>query len=260
MTRALIAGFVASEAVKPKQIIVSGRTPGRLEGLQKKFGVAITTDNEECVAASHIVFLAVKPQDFTRAAPAIKRRLKPSHILISVMAGILIRDIQRATEAASVVKAMPTLAVSHCKGSTVWSHSPQLAGADREKVHSLLALLGKELRLDDDRMVDLSATISGCSLAYFYLFVDLLIRNGERLGFPLEISTVIAKQALVGAASLMEENHRSLEDRIAEIAPKGGMTEAALSVLTKGLDPVLAEAIDAAAARATALSISQPSN
>ncbi len=108
-----------------------------------------------------------------------------------------------------------------------------------------------EINLSDDKMLDKSATISGCGIAYFYLVLDILIKNAIRLGFPLETASNLSIQTFIGTASLLEDNAKDMTENINQIATKGGMTREALDVLIeKGLEAIFAEAIDKAVQKA----------
>ena len=255
MAAAIVRGLLDSKAIGPSQIIVSGRNQASLNSFKEKFNVTITHDNSESISRSDIVALAVKPQDFSQVVPMLRSNIKQNQIVLSVMAGISIETVQKATSAQKVVRVMPTIAVSHRKGVLVWANSPSLTDDELRKITWLLSLLGKEIHLEDDRNLDVSATISGCGIAYFYFIVDVLIQNGIRLGFSQGTSEMLAKQTFIGTASLLEENGKSIEHRIKEVASKGGMTEQALEVLTrKGLGSIFSEAISAASRKAVELS------
>lgn len=255
MANAIVRGLLDSKTISRDQIIVSGRNQTSLNSFKEKFGAKVTSNNAECITQSDVVMLAVKPQDFPQVVPTLRSNIKPSKIVVSVMAGISIETIQKTTGINKIVRVMPTIAVSRCQGVLVWAKSSSLDVDESERIRSLLALLGKEIHLDNDSLLDLSATISGCGIAYFYFIVDILIQNGLRLGFSKETSEILAKQTLIGAAASLEEGGKSIEERIVEVASKGGMTEQALEVFRKrGLGAIFSEAVDRAVERAIELS------
>ena len=70
--------------------------------------------------------------------------------------------------------------------------------------------------------------------AIFFYFAECLIDAALKLGLDAEISKKLVRQALYGAACLIQD--KSLEEIIVlknDVTSKGGTTEAALKVLNK---------------------------
>ena len=61
MASAIIGGML-DNGYKAGKIWVSAPDDEHLQGLRKRFGISVTTDNRYCAQQSDIVVLAVKPQ------------------------------------------------------------------------------------------------------------------------------------------------------------------------------------------------------
>ena len=61
MGSAMVGGLVNSGFSSPSNIIVSTRTEESAKLIQEKYNVNVTTNNEEVVKNSDVIFLAVKP-------------------------------------------------------------------------------------------------------------------------------------------------------------------------------------------------------
>src|SRR6516225_3975059 len=95
---AIAEGLLKSEFSKPSDITITRRNLGELEALKNK-GVNITSDNAAAIKNSDVVILAVKPFQIKDVLEGFKTELDPQkHILVSVITGIFIEDMQNAVQ------------------------------------------------------------------------------------------------------------------------------------------------------------------
>ena len=87
MAQALIGGWLSKDLIKPEEIFVSNRTPGKLKKMEEQFKVKTCATNEEVVDNSDIVVIAVKPQDFEAAIEPIASAFTNDQVVISLAAG-----------------------------------------------------------------------------------------------------------------------------------------------------------------------------
>lgn len=85
---AVIGGLIKAKLTSPKNIIASRRSDDILAELAKTFGIHTTTDNRKVAKVSDIIVLAVKPMNSREVLTEIKDVVRPSQVIISVMAGI----------------------------------------------------------------------------------------------------------------------------------------------------------------------------
>ena len=90
---AIAEGLIASRFAKPADIIITKRNTATLKPYQQK-GVNVTTSNSDAVKKSGIVILAVKPFQVQEVIEGIRKELTSSHILVSVLTGVTIKDIE----------------------------------------------------------------------------------------------------------------------------------------------------------------------
>ena len=88
MADALIGGIVKKEISSVENIFASDKVKERLDYLQKKIGINVFDSNIETVKISDIIFLSIKPQDFSLVLPEIKDYITPDKLVISIAAGI----------------------------------------------------------------------------------------------------------------------------------------------------------------------------
>ena len=87
MAEAMIRGVVVGELVSPSQVTAAGPRTARLEELQARYGIQISTDNAATVANADVVALAIKPQMLNPVMQGLKGHLSPGALVLSVIAG-----------------------------------------------------------------------------------------------------------------------------------------------------------------------------
>ena len=109
---AIAEGLLKSKFCNPSEITITKRNIETLEKLQEK-GVKITADNEVAVRHSDLIILAVKPYQVSDVLNSFKKSLSEKHILVSVVTGVLITDIEETIQIKiPVFRAMPNTAIS----------------------------------------------------------------------------------------------------------------------------------------------------
>lgn len=90
---AIAEGLIKSKFCKATDITVTKRNITTLKELSDK-GVTVTTDNEAAVKNSELIILAVKPFQVSEVINGFKNELTAKHLLVSVVTGVLINEIE----------------------------------------------------------------------------------------------------------------------------------------------------------------------
>lgn len=205
-------------------------------------------------AAADCIVLVVKPQSFPVLMNAVGNKWK-DRFIISVMAGVPMEKIMRATGAASVVRAMPNLGARVQRGITGWVASPSVAPAQMQHAEELFSAMGMTVRLKEESLIDGFTAVAGSGPAYVFLLAELLGREAAGLGFDHETSGKIASELLASTSLLLEGGNKSAAVWREAVTSKGGTTEAAMRVLReRGLPDIFRDAIAAATERSRSLS------
>jgi pyrroline-5-carboxylate reductase len=205
--------------------------------------------------AAEIAVLAIKPQMADDVMPAVGALMPPGSVVLSIMAGRTLAGISASTGGHRVVRAMPNTPAAIGQGMTVACAGADVTGAQRDMCDRLLRAVGDVAWLADELLMDTVSAISGSGPAYFFLLAELLEESGILCGLPPDLSRLLARRTLTGAAALLTASDEDAADlRRAVTSPKG-MTEAALAVLMAppALPGLLTTAVRAAIARAKAL-------
>jgi pyrroline-5-carboxylate reductase len=252
MSRALVGGLLA-QGQDPALLTVAEPSEVARAALARDFGVHVTADNAAAVAASRVVVLAVKPQiiaTVTRALAPALQAAKP--LVISVAAGIRAADLCSwiGTDVA-VVRTMPNRPALVGRGATGLYAGPAVDAAGRELAGRVMAATGLIAWVPREDDLELVTALSGSGPAYFFRLAQLMAETATNMGLDPAVARQLAAQTLTGAGALVAaEAAPDLARMSAEVASKGGTTEAALNRFAElGLAEVVAAAMQAAAQR-----------
>ncbi|MGB9586349.1 MAG: pyrroline-5-carboxylate reductase family protein, partial [Anaerolineales bacterium] len=66
MAEAMISGLIRQKLERPENLIAAGPSIERLTELQKRYNIAIETENAKAAQMAEVVVLSVKPQKLDR--------------------------------------------------------------------------------------------------------------------------------------------------------------------------------------------------
>lgn len=238
MGGAILRGFLASGAISGEDAIVLGRTEESTRDIANRYTVTPAVSGEQLAEAADMIFIGVVPG----VVPQVLREIKPAlegrehdKIVVSMAAGVTIASMEEILgSSAKIVRIMPNAPAE--VGEIMVSLSVNEAATDEDvkRVAELFDTIGRG-RIVDESLIDAVIGLSGSSPAYTYMYIRALMKCGTDNGMTAEDAKVFAAQAVLGAAKLVMNSDKSLDDMIDAICTKGGTTEAAVKVL-KELD------------------------
>jgi len=271
MAEAIIAGLLKGRLVAPEQITGSHPRAGRREELEAKYGVRMFEGNREAVdamraparaegddaeAAPHgsVVVLAVKPQKLGSVTKELKGALTQEQLVLSVIAGARIETIVGELLHSSVVRAMPNTPAQVGAGMTVWTATPQVSERQAAEVRAMLGALGREMRVEEERQIDMATALSATGPTYVFLVMEALTDAGVHMGFSRHVAQELVQQTILGSVLFARESHKHPAELRNMVTSPGGTSAEAIYQMEKGsLRTVLSKAVYAAYQRAVAL-------
>lgn len=250
MAEAMIKGIVQSGL---KDIIVSEPRDDRRTYLEKTYGIKVTSDNREIVRNSHIIILAVKPQNMDDVTNGITDLISNDKIIISIAAGITLSYLSsRLNKTSKIIRVMPNTPALVQEGMSVLSMFECIADKEMVFIRDIFMSIGKVLVLPEKYM-DAVTALSGSGPAFIALFVESMIEAGVAVGLSRENAAELAIQTLIGTAKLLETGMPP--DKLREmVTSPGGTTAAGLGVFEqKGLKNIVTAVIEAARDRSKEL-------
>ncbi len=246
MGEALLKGWLASTPA-PMIAVVDPQPSDAIAALAKCGAIQL---NAAPVAAGSLV-LAVKPQVFAKSAETIKPYVGAKTRIVSIMAGVKLRQLMDRLGTTRVLRAMPNTPGAIGQGITVISAPEDALKADITAAKKMLAPLGEVEGPIDEALMAAASGVSGCGPAYLFLLAEVLAEAGEVEGLPPALAKKLARRTVEGAARLMEATGQAPQDLRRAVTSPGGMTQAALDVLMDdaGLARLMRNALRAAVNR-----------
>ncbi len=239
--QAMVAGWLAA-GLPAAALTVINRSARELPA-----GVRQAPQPEPDLAPPAAIVLAVKPAQLANVAPALAGHAAGA-ALVSVLAGVPLARLEAAFPGAAVTRAFPNTAVRIGRSLTL------MAGRETPQAEALMGALGETLWLPEEQF-HAAGAISASGPAFLFAFLEALGRAGEAAGLPAGLAARLALGTVAGASALAAADRRPPAALRAEVASKGGMTEAGLAVLEEGaaLTTLLVRCVAAAAARSAEL-------
>ena len=256
MSRAIITGMIA-HGYPANLIIASNPSLPKLESLKSEFGIKITQDNNQAIADSEVIVLAVKPQLMEQVCSQFPKSSDMNQkLFISIAAGI---NCNRLSEMLGgdypLVRTMPNTPSAIGKGLTgLFSEN-----ANEEQcqfTEALFSVVGKTVWAQEEGQINGVIAAAGSSPAYFFLFLEAMQAKTEALGFDAESARLMVQQAMLGTAEMVcKHPELELSELRAQVTSKGGTTAKAIEHFQDcHLEQTVADAMQAAVDRAEAMS------
>jgi pyrroline-5-carboxylate reductase len=254
MGEAMIAGAVESGISPPDKVSVYEVLTARGEYLAATHGIRVAHDAASAVRDTELVVLAVKPQDFPSAGAQLSGCLRDGQVVVSIMAGVSIAAIVEAVGFNAVVRTMPNTPARIGEGMTVWTASAAVTAQQLDGVKSLLGVLGKEIRVDSEKYIDMATAVSGSGPGYVFLVAEAMIDAAVHIGLRRDVATPMVIQTLLGSARYAAETGLHPAELRNQVTSPGGTTaEGLLALEDAGLRAAFLHAIEAAYDRAREL-------
>lgn len=224
---AIAEGLLKSKFSKVSDIIVTKRNTATLKPLEKK-GISISSDNADAVKKSEVIILAVKPFQVTEVLNTIKKELTNSKLLISVVTGVLISEMNEVTKKSlPVFRAMPNTAIAIQESMTCIC-SESASDDDVRYVNELFSKLGKVVTINE-KLMEAATILGACGTAYAMRYIRANIQGGIEIGFDATTASLISAQTVKGAAELLLQKGSHPEQEIDKVTTPKGCTIAGLN-------------------------------
>lgn len=253
MAESIARGVVQSGTLPPNRISTAiNSNPNRATAFQS-FGVSLLPNNSAVVEDSDVVVFSVKPQ----VAKNVVLQLRPllsKKLLVSVAAGVKLKDLQEWAGHNRFIRVMPNTPSAVGEAASVMSLGGAATEQDGELVAKVFGSVGKIWRVDE-KLFDAVTGLSASGPAYIYLAIEALADGGVAAGLPRELALGLASQTVLGAASMAIKSGKHPGQLKDDVTSPGGTTIAGIHELEKsGFRGTLMNAVVAAANRSQELS------
>jgi len=253
MGRALVRGLLASTTC---EIIVCDRYKSseaeefvnshtkRITFLQLN---QVQRDGIEIPLTSHdTLILCTKPQNLQESVQFWKPIFCSgggTPLVVSILAGTPIEQIQKLFQGSVVARAMPNIAATVDSAATALCLSIDASESETQRAKSIFEAVGKAWIVPEELMNAVTG-LSGSGPAYIYMVIEALSDGGVKMGMPRQLALELAAQTVLGAAKLVQETGLHPAVLRDQVTTPGGTTISAIHELERhGLRPMLISAV-----------------
>jgi pyrroline-5-carboxylate reductase len=121
-------------------------------------------------------------------------------------------------------------------------------------VRDILAVLGAEIYVADEKYVDMATAVSSGGPAYVFLVIEAMIDAAVHIGLRREMAAAMVLQTILGSAEYALQTGKHPAELRNQVTSPGGTTAEGLLVLEEaGLRAAFVHAIEAAYEKTKAL-------
>ncbi len=253
MAHAIIAGLIRT-GYPAECITVCSPNTSRRDVLAKKYAINSQSDNIRYAQEADVIVLAVKPQMMSTVCASLHSHVDfRQKLVLSIAAGIPVsRFYTLLQDNLNIIRIMPNTPSLVGQGVSGLFAPEHIGQSDREFAASLMSGVGKICWVNDENGINDIIAVAGSAPAYFFLFMESMQQEAERLGFDSETARELVLQAAMGSAKLAETQKDLPFAMLREqVTSKGGTTAEALRIFYEGrLPDIVSSAMQGAIRRA----------
>ena len=239
MGEAIFGGIVASGAVKPENIILTDISEERLNAMHKAYGIqTVVNDSDnrgakELIEAVDVLVFSIKPQFARGLLTAVKSSVRKSQVVVSIMGGITLDYLDEFFPENPVLRVMPNTPMKVRKGIAGIAANQNASQEDKQLGVEMFELVGRAYLLPEG-LIDPLTSVSGCSPAFAYLFIEAMADGGVEKGLPRPMAIELAAQALAGSAEMVLQTGMHPAELKDSVCSPGGSTIVGVHALERG--------------------------
>ena len=201
----------------------------------------------ESLSSYNVLWIGMKPQSVDAVAVELKDKLKLDTLVISMLAGVSIDQLQKKFNTNQVIRIMPNLSAQVKLGVNLLCCSTQVKDSFFQQFLKDFEGSGKNYIFPSEEMIDILTPFSGSGPAYFFEIARIYVEEMIQFGVPEETAREIMALVMQGSGQLILNSKENLETLRENVTSKNGVTFAALEVLKENnFKEIISKSIDRA--------------
>ena len=203
---------------------VVGRDEEKLKKFAEEFGCEYRLIDGYDISGK-TVLLAIKPY----ALQEISMRIKgEAEVLISILAGKPLVELQKYIKSKYYLRAMPNIAAKHKASTTALTGDEEA----RETAETILSKIGEVIWVNSDDEIDMATAIIGSGPAFLAMIAEAVSDAGVYTGLKRDISEKLTR-GLFKSFAAIEENFATIKNQVT--SPKGTTAEGVFTLESEGV-------------------------
>jgi pyrroline-5-carboxylate reductase len=242
---AILQALLANKAFAGFDIWVSNRH-ATVPKIAPANRLRVTADNQALVGACDIVLLTVPPAQVDSIAINAAGKL-----VVSLMAGVTIADLEKKTGAARVVRAMSSPAAALALAYSPWVANLAVTANDRHSVRAIFEACGTTDEISDELQIDHFTAMTGPVPGFVAYFAQCMVDHATGHGIEPQIADRAIRQLFLAGGTMLASDTRKPAEHVQAMIDYAGTTAAGLqsmkkSALSKAIGEGLMAAVDKA--------------
>ena len=222
---AIARAWLRAGVVAPGDLWISNRS-GAASCFDDCPGLNLTIDNAALAAACDTVLLSVPPHLAAGLGLDLSGKL-----VLSVMAGQNIADLEAQTGAARVIRAMSSPAADIGLAYSPWIGSGAVSEADKALVTRLFTACGETDEVASEDQIDHFTALTGPVPGFVAYFAECMSRYAVKHGIAPEIADKAMRQLFLASGTVMAQTKASPAQFVQEMIDYAGTTAAGLTAM-----------------------------
>ena len=243
---AIIRSLIACGAV---QVVGTGRREETLENV-RRLGAKATRDNRWAASWADVVIISVKPHHLPEVVKEIMSTVR-GKVLVSVVAGVRVKTLEKLFPGAVVYRAMPNINVVIGRSTT--AVTPARGDEHDVVVDSMFKCMGSVYWIPEE-LFDVWTALIGSGPAFIAEIVDALVLGAVSAGMPRDIAYRALLDMITSTVELLRDNKMHPSQLRDLVATPAGTTIRGLKVLEeRAVKAALMEVVEKSAERSREL-------
>lgn len=222
---AIAHGLLRNQFMTPERLWISSRS-GNTAGFEEELGIRFTMRNQDLVDACRIVIVSVPPHLASTVGVNAEDRL-----VISVMAGVSMAQIEQQTHTRRVVRAMSNPAAEIGLAYSPWCASADLADEDREWTRRIFEACGQTDEVPDEDQIDHFTALTGPVPGFVAYYADCMVAYALKNGIDPVIADRAIRQLFHASGVVLAESKPSPGEHVRDMIDYAGTTAAGLKAM-----------------------------
>ena len=222
---AIARGLLRNQFMTPGRLWISSRS-GNTSGFEEGLRIRFTIRNQELVDACQIVIVSVPPHLASSVDINAEDRL-----VISVMAGVSMEQIEQQTRAKRIVRAMSNPAAEIGLAYSPWCGSADLTDEDREWTRRLFEACGMTDEVPDQEQIDQFTAMTGPVPGFVAYYADCMVEYAVKHGIDPAIADRAMRQLFHASGVVLAESEASPGEHVRDMIAYAGTTAAGLKAM-----------------------------
>ncbi|MSP78117.1 MAG: pyrroline-5-carboxylate reductase [Dehalococcoidia bacterium] len=234
MAEAILSSLLSKKIAGPRDITVGEPIEARRSQLSQQYGIATSQSNAQVCAGADMVVFSIKPQSLGAVLKELRGVLKPTQAVLSIMAGITTGQIVQGLNHQAVVRVIPNTPAQVGAGMSVWTATPEITSQQREAAKQLLAALGEEVYVPEEKYIDMATALSSSGVAFVLAFAEAMMDGGVHVGMSRDMAQSLTYQTIAGTIELARKMQKHPAELRNMVSSPGGTTVEGLLALEEG--------------------------